>query len=71
MSKIITDEQIQKIKDVYESNKQTLKTIEENDEYYDMYSDKDINEIFESGYNNALEYVMDILGIEYEKKRDE
>lgn len=71
MSKIITDEQIQKIKDVYESNHEVLLAVEENDDYYDMYSDNDINDIFEKGYNNALEYVMDILGIEYEKKGDE
>ena len=71
MSKIITDEQIQKIKDVYESNHEVLLAVEENDDYYDMYSDNDINDSFEKGYNNALEYVMDILGIEYKKKGDE
>ena len=50
MSKIITDEQIQKIKDVYESNHEVLLAVEENDDYYDMYSDNDINDIFEKGY---------------------
>ena len=44
MSKIITDEQIQKIKDVYESNHEVLLAVEENDDYYDMYSDNDIND---------------------------
>ena len=67
--KTITDEQIKKLTDAYESNKDTLKMIKESlEDYYDMYSDKDIGNIFETGYNNALEYVMDILGIEYNHK---
>lgn len=44
------------ILDIYESNKQTLELLEV----------EGVDSDFEQGYNNALEYVMKLLDIEYE-----
>ncbi len=62
----MTKEQIKTIKDVYESNKEQLKRLRE---YYEEENlEEDID--YEQGYNNALELVMDVLGIEYNKEED-
>ena len=62
----ITQEQIQKLLDAYESNCDTLKDI---DVMYDDYgyvgNNNTPEETHEQGYNDALEYVFKVLGIEY------
>ena len=62
----ITPEQIQKLLDAYESNETSLKDV------YGMYNDhghvendNTPEETHEQGYNDALEYVFKVLGIEY------
>ena len=59
----ITKEQIAKLKDAYESNKETLREVEEYIEEYGMTDDglTDATESFEQGYNNALEFVFRVL----------
>ena len=61
----ITKEQITKLKDAYEGNKEELKYVEDYIEKYGMTSDglNDATESFEQGYNNALEFVFKVLGI--------
>ena len=59
----ITKEQIAKLKDAYESNKEELNYIKDYIEEYGMTGDglTDATESFEQGYNNALEFVFRIL----------
>ena len=59
----ITNEQIAKLKDAYESNKETLREVEEYIEECGMTDDglTDATESFEQGYNNALEFVFRVL----------
>ena len=59
----ITNEQIAKLKDAYESNKETLREVEEYIEEYGMTDDglTDATESFEQGWNNALEFVFRVL----------
>ena len=53
----ITKEKLKYILDIYLSNKETLGELEEEVD--------DICETFEQGYNNGIEFVLNILGIEY------
>lgn len=55
--KKITQEKLKYILDIYLSNKETLGELEEEVD--------DICETFEQGYNNGIEFVLNILGIEY------
>ena len=59
----ITKEQIAKLKDAYESNKETLREVEKYIEECGMTDDglTDATESFEQGYNNALEFVFGVL----------
>ena len=61
----ITKEQIAKLKDAYEGNKEALIELEEHIEEYGMTDDglTDATESFEQGYNNALELVFRILEV--------
>ena len=63
----ITKEQIELLKGDYEANKEELKQVEEDIEAFGETSDgvSEVEASFEQGYNNALEYVFHILGIEY------
>ena len=67
MKKELTDEIIQKLISTYESNKEELQVLEE---FIEEHGETDegvsnVTESFEQGYNNALEYVFKILGIEF------
>lgn len=53
----ITQEKLKYILDIYLSNRETLGELEEEVD--------DICETFEQGYNNGIEFVLNILGIEY------
>lgn len=53
----ITQEKLKYILDIYLSNKETLGELKE--------EVNDICETFEQGYNNGIEFVLNILGIEY------
>ena len=57
----ITDEQIKKIKDTYQSNHETIVDMTA------LYENGDINaspeESFEQGYENAIEFVCETLNI--------
>ena len=60
----ITKEQIAKLKDAYEGNKEELKYIEDYIRERGATDDglMDATESFEQGYNNALEFVFKVLG---------
>ena len=59
----ITKEQITKLKESYERNKETLRELEEYIEENGTTDDglTDVTESFEQGYNNALEFVFRVL----------
>ena len=59
----ITTEQITKLKDAYESNKEELKYVEDYIKKWGATDDglTDATESFEQGYNNALEFVFRVL----------
>ena len=59
----IAKEQIAKLKDAYESNKEELKYIEDYIRKWGATDDglTDATESFEQGYNNALEFVFRVL----------
>ena len=61
---IVTEENVKKIKDAYESNKVEIQEMNqyENDK-------RIIDDSFEMGYNNALEFVMDLLSIQYQESK--
>ena len=62
----ITKEQIEQLKGTYEANKEDLKQLDNDLEKYGYALDNgisDVTESFEQGYNNALEYVFRVLGI--------
>lgn len=61
----ITDEMVKKLVESHQSNKETLQEMKEfiDDVGYLNNGLTDINESFEMGYNNALEYVFKVLGI--------
>lgn len=65
--KQITHEEINKLKDMYESNKEDLNNLEDYIEENGItdYGLSDVSESFEQGYNNALVQVFNLLGIEY------
>ena len=62
----VTLEQVNQLKDVYKSNRNTLKELEQYIAENGITDDglTDVAESFEQGYNNALEYVFSVLGIE-------
>ena len=62
---IITNEQIILLKDAYESNKEDLRNLERYIREGWITDDGciDVTESFEQGYNNALEWVFNVLGI--------
>lgn len=59
----ITNEQIAKLKDAYESNKEELKYIEDYIRKWGVTDEglTDATESFEQGWNNALEFVFRVL----------
>ena len=59
----ITNEQIAKLRDTYESNKEELKYIEDCIRKWGVTDEglTDATESFEQGYNNALEFVFRVL----------
>ena len=61
----VTEEMMNKLIATYEGNKEDLSEIEEYLEH-DYLDDgvSNVNDTFEMGYNNALEYVFKVLGIE-------
>lgn len=60
---VVTKDVIKTIKDVYKSNKKTMKQM-----CSAGFSEREIEESFEQGYNNALEYVMELLKIKEVKE---
>lgn len=59
---IVTEENVKKIKDAYKSNKDEIQEMNQHE------NDKRIiDDSFEMGYNNALEFVMDLLSIQYQE----
>ena len=66
----LTKEQIDKMKELYNSNKEELVKVKNYIREYGCTDDgvTDATESFEQGYNNALEYVFEVLGIkDYER----
>ena len=63
----ITNEQIAKLKESYESNKEDLKGLKRYIRKYGMTDDgiTDVTESFEQGYNNAFELVFRVLELEF------
>ena len=61
----ISQEAIQKLIDVYESNKDSLYNLYDILEEHGILDNgiTDIHDTFEMGYNNALQYVFELLGI--------
>ena len=61
----ITNEQIEILKDSYESNKEDLRNLEDYIEENGLTDDGlcDATESFEQGWNNAMEFVFMTLGI--------
>lgn len=61
----ITNEQIRLLKDAYESNKEDLRNLEKYIRENGITDDgcTDVTESFEQGYNNALEWVFNVLDI--------
>lgn len=69
MTKQITNEMIEKLINAYESNEDTLYELDAIIDEYGILDNgiTDIHDTFEMGYNNALQYVFSVLGInEYE-----
>lgn len=62
---IITVERVKKLKEAYQSNKEDLKDLEQYIKENGITDDgiTDVTNSFEQGYNNALEYVFDVLDI--------
>ena len=62
---IITNEQIRLLEDAYASNKEDLRNLERYIQENGITDDgcTDATESFEQGYNNALEWVFNVLGI--------
>lgn len=70
MKREITNEMIEKLINVYESNKETLYEVDKILDEHGILDNgiTDIHETFEMGYNNALQYVFETLGIkDYER----
>lgn len=61
------EEKIKAIKGTYEANKEDLKELERFINKHGMTEDglSDVNESFEQGYNNALEFVFRTLGVDF------
>ena len=61
----ITSEQILKLINAYGSNRVTLEELEEYIEENGITAEglSDVTESFEQGWNNAMEFVFDVLGI--------
>lgn len=62
----MTQEQIKKLIDAYKANAEELEALVDAYEY--GYEVGDPSESFEQGYNNALEFAFQILGIRVEYK---
>jgi hypothetical protein len=62
----VTEEMISKLVSSYEGNKEDLREVEDHIEEYGMLDNgnSDPTDTFEKGWNNALEYVFRVLGIE-------
>lgn len=60
-------EVITKLKDAFEGNRKSLRQIRKNLKEHGVLDNgiSDIEDSFEMGYNNAIEYVFSALGIEY------
>lgn len=70
---MITVEQINKLKKIYNENKKELNQIEAFIDEYGCTDDglTDVAESFEQGWNNAMECVFNLLGIKYKTTIDE
>ena len=70
---IITTKQINKMKEMYNTNKEELNRIEAFIDEYGCTDDglTDVSESFEQGWNNAMELVFDLLGIKYKTTVDD
>lgn len=68
----VKSKQLKMLSEAYESNKETLETIEKYTDSHDGCTDilvtieQDPNGFFEQGFNNALEFVFNVLGIDIE-----
>ena len=69
---MVTNERVKKLVESYKSNKEELKNLENYIEEYGCTDDgvTDVTESFEQGWNNALEYVFNVLGIKYKETVD-
>lgn len=63
----ITNEQIERLKEDYQLNRENLEELENYIEEYGMTDDglSDVTESFEQGWNNAMEFVFLTLGVEF------
>lgn len=63
----VKSKQLKMLSEAYESNKETLEIIEKYTDSHDGCTDiQDPNGFFEQGFNNALEFVFNVLGIDIE-----
>ena len=60
-------ETIAKLKDAYEGNKESLRQVKRDIKSFGTLDNgiSNVEETFEMGYNNALEYVFKTLGVEF------
>ena len=63
----VTVDMVKQLKEAYKSNKEDLKKLEQFIELHGVTDDglTDETESFEQGYNNAMEFMFDKLGIKY------
>lgn len=66
----VTNEMIEKLINVYESNKDSLYELDGIIDEHGILDNgiTDIHNTFEMGYNNALQYVFEVLGIKDYKR---
>ena len=67
MAHIIYDDQIKKIEDKYEST--YTESSEDKKNYTDMYSEEEIENIYNSGYRAALDFVIETFGLKIDKEK--
>lgn len=65
MTKQVTNEMVERLINVYESNKDSLYELDAILDENGILDNgiTDIHDTFEMGYNNALQYVFSVLGI--------
>lgn len=69
---MVTNERVKKLVESYKSNKEELVQLENFIDEYGCTDDglTDVRESFEQGWNNALEYVFNVLGVKYKETVD-